>query len=82
MVFVKRLDVHFQIGVYHTYGFTLWLELVDQKTELFASCTWNLEDLVQKYGAAKVQAFEFDITKLEDIEKFEQKITSTHPDLD
>jgi short-subunit dehydrogenase involved in D-alanine esterification of teichoic acids len=42
----------------------------------------NLDSFVQKHGQDKAEAVEFDITKLDQIPKFAEDITSRHPDLD
>jgi len=42
----------------------------------------NLDDFVAKHGKDKADAVVFDITKLQDIPKFVQDVTSRHADLD
>jgi short-subunit dehydrogenase involved in D-alanine esterification of teichoic acids len=42
----------------------------------------RLDEFEKKYGSDKVHSIVFDISKLEDIHKFAQDVTSKHPDLD
>jgi len=42
----------------------------------------KLDEFEQKYGSEKVHSIVFDISKLEEIPRFVQDVTSKHPDLD